>query len=104
MKIQKVQKVNRASDDIWKLLRIAVDTKNWALLEKNLDRLHALQRYYCQTLTNQSGTINVLTADNEFLTNRGNRLEDENIILICKDKGFEYQTLKTKLDELFKEG
>jgi hypothetical protein len=104
MKIKEIKKVNRASDDIWKLLRMSVNTKNWALLEKNLNRLHSLQGYYCELLTNQSSLIRVLESDNKYLSQRESELENENIILICKDKGYEYQTLKDRLDELFKEG
>lgn len=103
MDMKSVLKINRSSDDIWKLLKIAVDTKNWALIEKNLDRLHALQRHYCEILTTQSGLNQVLEADNAYLRAKTNQLEDENLLLICKDKGFPYKELQKKLDGLYKE-
>jgi hypothetical protein len=103
MELKEVVKVNKSSDDIWRLLRISVDSKNWATLETNLNRLHALQKYYCELLTIQASQIRVFEADEKYYLNRNMQLEKENFKMILKTKGMEYQEIKKRVEENFTE-
>ena len=111
-KIEDISKINRSSDDIWKLIKIAVDSKNWALLHQNLNRLHALQGYYCRILTIQSSSIRVLEASERYYIQKNYELEDEWMKMFCSSRGqdlnsiknsSEYSEIKKRLNELFQE-
>jgi len=102
MKKIEVKKLNRTSDDIWQLLSESVKNKNWAILVQNLNRMHALQGYYCKLLTIQSGEIELLKVEERFLTSKLTEYEKDELISLTKQNGT-YQTFKARIDELFQE-
>jgi len=102
MKKIEVKKLNITSDDIWKLLSESVKNKNWAILVHNLNRMHALQGYYCKLLTIQSGEIEMLKDEEKFLTSKLTEYEKAELISLTKLNGT-YQTFKARIDELFQE-
>ena len=46
MKAEDIQKMNDLNRDIWGMIVQAQKTKNWALIEVNLNRLYSLQKKY----------------------------------------------------------
>ena len=102
MKKLDVKKINKSSDDIWKLIQISIDQKNWAILSQNLNRLHAMQGYYCDLLTNQQWEINILRQEENYLNSKLADYEKTELIELMKIGG-NYQTFKARIDELFKE-
>jgi len=102
MKKLDVSKTNQSSSDIWQLIKISVQNKNWATLIQNLNRLNALQRYYCQLLSNQEAELKVLRYEEKYLTQRLAEYEKNELIELMKING-NYQTFKSRIDELFKE-
>lgn len=97
-----VRKINQASTDIWQLIQLSIQNKNWATLTQNLKRLNELQKYYCQLLTNQESELNVLKYEERYLSERLALYEKNELIELMKLNG-NYQTFKARIDELFKE-
>lgn len=97
-----VKKVNKSSKMIWGLVQEALKAKNFALLEKNLERLYLMHEYYCQLLTNQESELRVLQYEERHLNSVISEYEKKEIEDICKRNG-NYQTFKNQIDELFKE-
>lgn len=60
MKKIEFTKLNRANSDILQFLKMAIETKNMALIESNVSRLLALQKYYLDLLNYQDIEINQL--------------------------------------------
>lgn len=102
MKRLDIKKVNKSSSMIWALIQEALKSKNYALLEKNLERLYLLNEYYCQLLTNQESELRVLQYEERHLNAVIKEYEKKEIEEICKKNG-NYQTYKSQIDELFQE-
>jgi uncharacterized membrane protein YgaE (UPF0421/DUF939 family) len=102
MKKLDIRKINKSSDDIWKLIQISVKNKNWAILAQNINRLHAMQSYYANLLTFQEWELNILRQEEIYLNGKLARFEQEELNDLMKING-NYQTFKARIDELFKE-
>ena len=57
MKKQKLKDLNDLNRDVWGMLVLAVQTKNWALIEVNLKRMNALQKKYINIINLQDYEI-----------------------------------------------
>ena len=92
--------MNRSNKDIWALIQVGLQTKNFALLEKNLKRLHALQGEYIRLLNLNDfeieGLKNELQAERELAIS----FEREWITEVSKRNGT-YDRLKDRIDKLF---
>jgi hypothetical protein len=53
-------KLNRSNSDIWGDLKMALKSKNFAVIESSLSRLYSLQKYYIDLLNFQDIEINQL--------------------------------------------
>jgi hypothetical protein len=102
MKKLDIKKVNKSSGDIWKLIQISVQSKNWATLTQNINRMHALQVYYSELLTFQEWELNILKQEESYLNGKLAEFEKQELIELMKIGG-NYQTFKARVDELFKE-
>jgi len=99
MKITTTQ-LNRAIKDIWQSLKIAIDTKNWALLEKNLARLHSLQSYYLERLNLSEIEIRGLQGDLNAEASMRHSFEKEWLEQVAKRAGT-YEAMKDRINEFW---
>jgi hypothetical protein len=60
MKKLDLTKVNRSNIDIWADIKLALQSKNFTVLEASLTRLYSLQKYYLDLLNFQDMEINQL--------------------------------------------
>lgn len=95
-----IAKVNRASKDIWILIEAGIKTKNFAILEKNLLRLHALQKYYSDLLNFQDMEIKGLMNDLQAQLYLTDLFEKEWLEEVAKRTNA-YDKLKDRIDQLF---
>lgn len=102
MKKIKFTKLNRANNDIWQILKMAVKTNNIALIETSLSRLHALQKYYIDLLNYQSIEINQLKDLLAQETAIRESFEMDWIIETAK-KTNTYEDLKKRISETYKQ-
>lgn len=49
--------LNRTNLNIWSKIDLALKAKNWAMMEKQLRRLHGLQAHYCHVMNLQDHEI-----------------------------------------------
>jgi hypothetical protein len=92
--------LNRANKDIWQSLKIAIDTKNWALLEKNLTRLHSLQVYYLERLNLSEIEIRGLQGDLNAEASLRHSFEKEWLEQVAKRAGT-YEAMKDRINEIW---
>jgi hypothetical protein len=92
--------LNRANKDIWQSLKIAIDTKNWALLEKNLTRLHSLQAYYLERLNLSEIEIRGLQGDLNAEASLRHSFEKEWLEQVAKRAGT-YEAMKDRINEIW---
>jgi vacuolar-type H+-ATPase subunit I/STV1 len=92
--------LNRANKDIWQSLKIAIDTKNWALLEKNLTRLHSLQAYYLERLNLSEIEIRGLQGDLNAEASMRHSFEKEWLEQVAKRAGT-YEAMKDRINEIW---
>jgi hypothetical protein len=92
--------LNRANKDIWQSLKIAIDTKNWALLEKNLTRLHSIQAYYLERLNLSEIEIRGLQGDLNAEASLRHSFEKEWLEQVAKRAGT-YETMKDRINEIW---
>jgi vacuolar-type H+-ATPase subunit I/STV1 len=92
--------LNRANKDIWQSLKIAIDTKNWALLEKNLTRLHSLQAYYLERLNLSEIEIRGLQGDLNAEASLRHDFEKEWLEQVAKRAGT-YEAMKDRINEIW---
>jgi hypothetical protein len=93
--------LNRANKDIWQSLKIAIDTKNWALLEKNLARLHSLQTHYLERLNLSEIEIRGLQGDLNAEASLRHSFEKEWLEQVAKRAGT-YEAMKDRINEIWK--
>lgn len=96
-----ITKVNRSNNDIWALLKVAIKTKNIALIETNLHRLHALQEYYIKTLNLQDIELRQMEAILKMKETETEKIEKEWITELAK-KGNIYGRLKERIEDYYK--
>jgi hypothetical protein len=92
--------LNRANKDIWQSLKIAIDTKNWALLEKNLTRLYSLQAYYLERLNLSEIEIRGLQGDLNAEASMRHSFEKEWLEQVAKRAGT-YEAMKDRINEIW---
>lgn len=102
MKKIEFTKLNRSNNDIWQILKMAVETNNIALIESSLSRLHALQKYYINLLNYQSIEINQLKDLLAQETAIRESFEMDWIIETAK-KTNTYEELKKRISETYKQ-
>ena len=95
-------KINRSNNDIWAMIQMALKTDNKALLEANLKRLSALQKYYLDLLNFQDSEISLLKDDNAFNQKLIDTYEKEWLIEVSKRNGI-YDSLKERIRKQYKE-
>ena len=102
MEKKNITKLNRANKDIWAMIKIGLESKNMAVLEKNLKRLHALQSYYMELLNFNDYEIEALRNDliaERYLTTS---FEKEWLEGVQKRSGT-YDVMKDRMNELFQD-
>lgn len=101
MKKIEFTKLNRSNIDIWQFLKMAVETKNIALIESSLSRLHTLQKYYLDLLNYQDIEINQLKDLLAQETAIRESFEKEWLIETAK-KTNSYERLKERIEATYK--
>jgi predicted nuclease with TOPRIM domain len=92
---------NRANKDIWGLLNEAVKTKNWALIQSNIDRLYAMQDFLIKKVNLMESQINTLKNDVATVQMENDRLEREWLQELTKRNGI-YENLKERVGQTFR--
>ena len=92
--------LNRANKDIWQSMKIAIDTKNWALLEKNLTRLHSIQAYYLERLNLSEIEIRGLQGELNAEASLRHSFEKEWLEQVAKRAGT-YEAMKDRINEIW---
>lgn len=98
-KIQ-LTKINRSNNDIWTLLKIAIESKNIALIEQATNRLYSLQKYYIDLINFQDMEISQLKDLLSQETAIRNSFEKEWIEEVAKKEGF-YENLRARINETY---
>jgi hypothetical protein len=101
MKKVDIAKLNRANADIWQMILTGLKTKNFAVLEQNLKRLHSLQKYYADLLNFNDYEIQALKNDLEAERYLSSTLEKEWMEQVSKRSGT-YEIMKDRIEETFK--
>jgi hypothetical protein len=102
MKKIEFTKLNRSNSDIWQMLKMAIETNNIAIIESNLSRLHALQKYYLDLLNFQDIEINQLKDLLAQETAIRESFEKEWLIDTAK-KTNSYERLKERIQETYRQ-
>lgn len=94
------KRLNQANLDIWSKIRIAYDTKNWALMAKNLSRLYALQAEYVKRLN--IAEIELKGLENELISeaSQNSELEKQFLLDVAKRTG-NLDLVNARLEEIF---
>ncbi len=92
---------NRANRDIWGLLNEAVKTKNWALIQSNIDRLYAMQDFLIKKMNLMESQINTLKNDIATVQMENDKLEKEWLRELTKKNGI-YENLKERIGQTFR--
>ena len=95
-----IERLNDLNREVWGMLVLATQTKNWALIEQNLKRMNALQKKYINIINlmdyEVKGTTLMLQEEIRVRTS----LEREWFKDLAK-KHNSYQLLKDKIDKCF---
>jgi hypothetical protein len=100
MKKLDIKTLNQTNQDIWAKLKIAYEQKNWALIAKNLKRLHALQGYYLSRLNlaeHENKELELMLKSSE---SQVNQYEKQWMEEVSKRNGT-FDRVNHRLDELF---
>jgi hypothetical protein len=84
------------------MLVLAVQTKNWALIEQNLKRMNALQKKYINIINLQDYEIKGITLSLQEEVRVRNQFEKQWFKDLAKRQG-NYQELKDNIDKCFGE-
>jgi hypothetical protein len=101
MKKINIQKLNRSNNDIWLNINEAIKSQNYNALERNFQRLYALQKYYLDLLNFQDIEINQLKDNLESVQSMLNDYEKEWITEVAKRGGI-YEAMKERINENYK--
>jgi hypothetical protein len=102
MEKKTLKDLNDLNRDIWGMIVLAVETKNWALIELNLKRLNALQKRYINIINLQDYEIKGITLIAQEEARVNNLLEKQWLKDVCKRQG-NYQEMKERIDKFFVE-
>lgn len=102
MKKHTIKDLNDLNRDVWGMLVLAVQTKNWALIEQNLKRMNALQKKYINIINLQDYELKGTTLALQEEVRVNNNLEKQWFVDLAKRQG-NYQELKENIDKLFGE-
>jgi hypothetical protein len=102
MKKLDIKTLNQTNKDIWSKLAIAYEQKNWALIAKNLKRLHGLQGYYLSRLNLAEQEIRELELMFKASESQVNQYERQWMEEVSKRNGT-FDRVNQRLDELFGE-
>jgi hypothetical protein len=100
MKKQTLKDLNDLNRDVWGMLVLAVQTKNWALIEINLKRMNALQKKYINIINLQDYEIKGTTLMLQEEVRVNNMLEKQWFKDLSKRQG-NYQEMKENIDKCF---
>ena len=100
MKKIDIPTLNKTNLNIWAKITLAYQAKNWAMMEKQLKRLHGLQSYYCQLMNLQDHEIRELKNMVYASEARINDQEREWIAEVAKRTGT-FDRISKELDEIF---
>ena len=95
-----VRQINKSSKDIQKLIIMAIEQKNWILLEQSLKRLYSLNKHLGNKLNLQEIEIRNLKTSLEVEVIKNHEWEKEWITEQSK-KTNSYNALKNKIDEIW---
>ena len=84
------------------MLEVGLKSKNFAIIEKNLQRLASLQKYYTDLINYQEFEITALRIDLEAERILTSSYEKEWLEGVSKRSGT-YDNTKQRIEELFKE-
>jgi hypothetical protein len=101
-KKQTIKDLNDLNRDLWGMLVLAVQTKNWALIEQNLKRMNALQKKYINIINLQDYEIKGITLALQEEVRVRNQFEKQWFKDLAKRQG-NYQELKDNIDKCFGE-
>jgi hypothetical protein len=102
MKKQTLKDLNDLNRDVWGMLVLAVQTKNWALIEINLKRMNALQKKYINIINLQDYEIKGITLMLQEEVRVNNMLEKQWFKDLSKRQG-NYGEMKENIDKCFGE-
>ena len=100
MKKLDIKTLNQTNQDIWSKLSLAYEQKNWALIAKNLKRLHSLQGYYLSKLNLAEYEIRELQLMVNSTESQLAQYEKEQMKELAKKSGT-LDLVNHRLDELF---
>lgn len=100
MKKIDIPTLNKTNVNIWAKITLAYQAKNWAMMEKQLKRLHGLQSYYCQLMNLQEHEIRELKIMLNAAESQINEHEREWIAEVAKRTGT-FDRISKELDEIF---
>jgi hypothetical protein len=100
MKKLDIKTLNQTNQDIWSKLKIAYEQKNWALIAKNLKRLHSLQAYYLSKLNFAEVEIRELKLMLNASESQVHQYEREWMVEVSKKAGT-LDVVNDRLTELF---
>jgi hypothetical protein len=101
MEKKTIKDLNDLNRDIWGMIVLAVETKNWALIELNLKRLNALQKKYINIINLQDYEIKGITLIAQEEVRVNNMLEKQWLKDVAKRQG-NYEEMKKNIDKFFK--
>ena len=102
MEKQKLKELNDLNRDLWGMLVLAVQTKNWALIEVNLKRMNALQKKYINIINLQDYDLKGTTLMLQDEIRIRNQFEKQWFKDLAKKEG-KYQEMKENIDKCFGE-
>lgn len=102
MKKHTIKDLNDLNRDVWGMLVLAVQTKNWALIEQNLKRMNALQKKYINIINLQDYEIKGTTLALQEEVRVRNQFEKQWFTDLAKRTG-SYQEMKENIDKCFGE-
>lgn len=94
------KKLNQANSDIWAKIKIAYQTKNWALMAKSISRLHGLQTEYLRRLNLAEQEIRELQIELNFEASQNAEWEKQFLQGVAKRNG-NFDLVNARLEELF---
>ena len=93
-------KLNQANNDIWSKIRQAYEARNWALMAKNLARLHGLQTEYLRRLNFAEHEIRELRIELDLEASQNAEWEKQFMQDIASKNG-NLDLVNARLEELF---
>lgn len=102
MTAKQIQEMNALNRDIWGMIVQAQQTKNWALIEKNLKRLYSLQKKYINLINIMDYEVKGTTLMLQDEIRLRSHFEKEWFKGVATKVG-SYQEMKENIDKYFHE-